>query len=102
MTVEQFATETSRLINENNKALVDCYIQSGKEDSGALILQISNDELKYYYISETKNKVLYDNLEPFMLEKIKANPEKIYVISYGENKLVACHFLVNDFHVANN
>jgi hypothetical protein len=102
MTAEQFGTETSMIINENHKALVDCYVQNGKEDSGALLLQLFNDELKYYYISETKNKVLYDKLEPFMLERIKANPEKIYIACFGENSLVACHFLSNDIPVPNN
>lgn len=92
MTPQNFATETGRIINENHNELVSLYLNKGKEDTGALLLMFSNKEMNYCYISETQNKILFDKLEPFMKDKIRNNPDKIYVICLNGEGIVACHF----------
>jgi len=110
MKAEDFAIETTTIINEHRKAFVNLYLKNGGEPSGAIlniltkISETGNEmgfQMKQYYVSDTVNNALLGALEPFMLEKIRANPEKIYVI-FIYNELVACHFLVDDYHVVNN
>jgi hypothetical protein len=102
MNEKQFAKETARIIKENRKELVDCYKLNAKDDYGALLLQFTENEMNYFYVSKDYNEAMYASLKPFMIEKINKNPEKIYVICVGPKSLVACHFMVDDFHVRNN
>jgi hypothetical protein len=102
MNEKQFAKETARIIKENQKALVDCYKLYAKDDYGALLLQFTENEMNYFYVSKDYNEAMYDTLKPFMIEKINKNPEKIYVVCVGPKALVTSHFMVDDFLVRNN
>ena len=102
MTSKQFAKETTRIIKENKKVLVEFYKSNAETKYGALMLYFTDNEMKYYYVSESYNNELYKKLKPFMVEKIQKNPEKIYVVCIGPKDLVATYLLVDDFHVINN
>ena len=95
MTPQEFAEETGKVIQDYKKVIVDCYETYPKESISAILLLFKKKTMEYYYISENHNKLLLDKLEPFMIEKLKLNQDKLGVISIGDKGLVSCHFLFN-------
>ena len=95
MTPQKFATETGKVIQDYKNVIIDCYQTYPKESISAILLLFKKNTMEYYYISENVNKPLFDKLEPFMVERLKLNQDKLGVISIGDNDLVSCHFLFN-------
>jgi hypothetical protein len=95
MTPQKFATETGKVIQDYKKVIIDCYKSYQKESTSAILLFFRENTMEYYYISENVNKPLFDKLEPFMVERLKLNQDKLGIISIGDKGLVSCHFLFN-------
>jgi hypothetical protein len=95
MTPLKFAFETGKVIQDYKKVIVDCYQTYPKESISAILLLFKKNTMEYYYISENHNKPLLNILEPFMIERLKLNQDKLGIISIGDKGLVSCHFLFN-------
>lgn len=96
MKLEDFQLETARIVNENTKTLINSFdaTNATDESKGGLYLHFTETEMSYSYISETHNKVLFDKLPDFMIDKIKNNStDKIYVVCGGIKDYFAAYWL---------
>ena len=93
MTPQKFAVETGKIIQDYKKVIVDCYKSYPKESISAVLLFFRKERLEYYYVSENHNKILLDKIQPFLIERLKLNQDKLGVLSMTDKGLISLHFL---------